>query len=75
MRNWKRAPYEPGHLSRGGRLDHTRLGSDHNCVRLTEEQVLLIRASDETNTKLAKQYGVSWSTIDRVRKRQTWKHL
>jgi len=51
------------------------LGSDHNCVRLTEEQVLLIRASEDTNTKLAKQYGVSWSTIDRVRRRQTWKHL
>lgn len=75
MRNWKRDPYEAGHLSRGGRMDHVRLGADHPCSRLTEAQVIEIRKSEETTTALSKMFGVSWSTVDRARKGQTWRSI
>lgn len=50
-------------------------GSAHWSSKLTEEQVLAIRASPETGYKLAKQYNVTQTTIHEIRKRKKWKHI
>lgn len=50
-------------------------GERHGCARLTEEQVLEIRASRSTEGRLAMQYNVSCPTIGRIRRYETWKHL
>lgn len=43
--------------------------------RLTEEQVLAIRGSSETQRELAKRYGVHFGTINDIVRHRTWKHL
>ena len=49
---------------------------DWNCnVKLTKEQVLYIRASDETQIKLAKKFNVSRATIGDARTRKTWRYV
>lgn len=43
--------------------------------RLTEEQVLFIRASELTDTMVGQQLGFSPTTIARIRRRQTYKDI
>jgi hypothetical protein len=42
---------------------------------LNEEQVLEIRASNLTTQTLANKYGVHYSCIYKIRRRESWKHL
>jgi len=60
--------------------DRTRHGKDpvgerHPMAKLTEVQVLEIRAAKESSTKLAVRYGVSGPTIEAIRGRRILKHL
>lgn len=55
-----------------GRHSH---GEGHGRARLTEADVLAIRASTESKRVLARRFGVSRGTIGFVRNRQTWAHL
>ena len=50
-------------------------GISHNMVKLSEADVLSIRASQEKGVDLASHYGVSTATICNIRKRKTWQHL
>lgn len=50
-------------------------GETQTKAKLTNEAVRAIRASDLTNAELSRQFNVSWTTIDRVRKRQNWAHV
>lgn len=50
-------------------------GVDNGRVKLTERQVLEIRASGETQDALAVKYGVSQGLISSIRVRRTWKHV
>ena len=54
-------------------------GEGHLQSKLTEKQVLAIReeyANGGTPYRvLASKYGVGWSTIERIIKRETWKHV
>lgn len=50
-------------------------GRAHKCAKLTEQQVLDIRASTKPNTFIASIYGVDPSTIGLIKRRKTWKHL
>jgi transcriptional regulator with XRE-family HTH domain len=68
-----RQTFRPGHLSRGGGLDLTRRGADSPSAKLNPESVRTIRESDETSAALARRFGVSQSTISRVRRGQSWK--
>lgn len=43
--------------------------------KLTNDAVIHIRNSSDTSADLARKYGVSWSTIDRVRKHHNWAHI
>lgn len=53
-------------------------GSAHHSSQLSEANVLEIRRlfSEGTNRKaLADAYSVNWSTINKIVKRQIWKHV
>lgn len=50
-------------------------GEDNGFVKLSEKEVIAIRASTETCVVLARRYAVSPMAISKVRTRSTWKHL
>ena len=50
-------------------------GSLNPSAKLTEQQVLEIRALPGPHWKIAQQYGVSKCTIDEIRARTTWRHI
>lgn len=53
-----------------------RRGEDVYNSKLTESQVRQIRLrAVESDRKLAKEFGVSPATIDRVRNRTVWRHV
>ena len=60
---------------RRGRCNFSR-GGDHPHAKLTAEDVLIIRASSESPSILAKRYGL-WgaSSINNIRQRRSWKHI
>lgn len=74
----------PGHLELGTHQDNMddmvrrgrqSRGSDVACAKLTENDVLDIRASSGTDTALSKLYGVSNVALGNARKRKTWRHI
>lgn len=52
-----------------------RFGEAHGASKLKEADVLLIRDSQESSVVLMQRYGVSKSTINRIKQRITWAHL
>ena len=50
-------------------------GEKHCRAKLTETEVLEIRASTGSERQLAKKYGVTDSAIHLIRSMRTWKHL
>lgn len=50
-------------------------GEKHWSVKLTIQQVLEIRESNEKNIDLAKKYGVCASSIGRIKRRKKWRHV
>lgn len=50
-------------------------GERNGPAKLTEEQVLAIRADPRTNRAIAKDYGVFETTISTIKHRHTWKHI
>lgn len=51
------------------------LGTANPASKLTEADVLAIRASKKKQVELAKLYGVSQPVISAIRLRKIWKHL
>ena len=47
----------------------------HGCHKLTEAEVLAIRACGGSQSKTAAQYGVSQTTVWEIRNRKTWRTL
>lgn len=56
-----------------GRSDNN--GINHSQAKLTEKQVLEIRASVLTNKELSILYGICDAHICTIRKRRSWKHI
>jgi len=50
-------------------------GEKSHKAKLTESEVLTIRASEKTAVELADSFGVSRQTIGKVRRHESWKHL
>jgi hypothetical protein len=74
----------PSHLFIGSRATNaadrtskgrTLKGSAVTISKLTEQQVIGIRASPKSAKFLSKQYGVSDCTIYNIRNRSVWKHI
>lgn len=73
----------PRHLFLGTRVDNNadrdakerQAKGERNGSRLTEAQVVAIRADPRTNREVALQYGVQESAISNIRLRKAWKHV
>jgi hypothetical protein len=72
----------PRHLTSGtqaqnvqDKLDSGRqyAGEDHHSCKLTPDDVNAIRASDKPTPAMAREYGVHYTTIFKIRKGKTWK--
>lgn len=50
-------------------------GENHKHSKLKNEDVLFIRSSTKPNIELATKYSVYITTIQKIRKIQTWKHI
>lgn len=50
-------------------------GEDHNQAKLTEDQIMEIRTSNEQGKILAKRYDVTQTTISEIQKGKSWQHL
>lgn len=51
------------------------VGERHSQSKLTEAEVLEIRASDVSGRQLAHRYSVDPMTISLIRRRITWRHI
>lgn len=56
-------------------LFHVRRGVEHHAARLTEADVIAIRASSDTHQALGETYGVSRAAITNIKNGKRWKHL
>jgi len=52
-----------------------RKGEEATSAKLTEKQVLRIRADPAPHRVLAKKYGVGKTIIGSIKSRKKWKHL
>jgi hypothetical protein len=50
-------------------------GESHGASKLSENDVLAIRAADTPQRLLAAQYGVSIQTISKIQRRERWAHV
>lgn len=50
-------------------------GAAHGRSKITDAQALAIRNSSLSGVKLAKRYGISESTVGRIKAGQIWKHI
>jgi hypothetical protein len=61
------------------KISESSKGSNHNQAKLTEDSVLLIRLYHKNKTHnqkvLAKMFGVSYSTIQKIIHRHLWAHI
>lgn len=51
------------------------VGSRNNKAKLTEENIIEIRQSKQSYMSIADYYGVSVSTIKRIKSRTLWRHV
>jgi len=74
----------PDHLFLGTQLDNMRdkmakgrgcIGEKHGRAKLTEQDILDIRASDKKGTELADDYNVSQQLISFIINRKIWTHI
>jgi hypothetical protein len=78
----------PAHLSLGSHADNNadmkakgrerkvgQRGTENPAARLTERDVLAIRASSESSPRVAAQFGVSKKTVLDIRNGKTWRFL
>lgn len=53
----------------------TSKGEKHGCAKLTEQQVLAIRASFGPSRIIAEQYGISGRQVRDIRRKRVWRHI
>ena len=70
-----RAATQAENLADRGRKGRTAKGSQQGASKLTESQVRLIKQSMLTTTTLAKQFGVHYTTVLKIRQGVNWAHV
>ena len=79
-----RACYNPDHLKPGTAAENAadkirdgtwQGGEKHGRSKLTTEQVLAIRASENSQKKLSEEYGVTQALISDIMLRKIWTHI
>lgn len=61
--------------AKGRRVNAQLAGEKHNCAKLTESEVIAIRSDPRGGHRLGPVYGVSKTTIDRIKNRRIWRHV
>jgi len=74
-----RACVNPNHLFLGSVLDNHKdmdaKGRRKGNIKLSEEQVLAIKSNTRSISAIADEYGVTKSTVYKVKLRRRWAHL
>lgn len=74
----------PDHLFIGTKADNSadmvakgrsKRGEDLPQTKLTEDQVRIIRESDEPQSKIAKRFGISQGRVSAIINRKGWSHV
>jgi len=60
--------------ARKGRNGDLR-GERHGCAKLTNGQVLAIRADDRSQRAIARCYGITPKQVKNIRTRKMWRHI
>lgn len=65
---------------REGRMRHSNhaRGEASGTSKLSNAQAIAVRcriANGETRADIARDFGVSWGTVDQIHKNKTWKHV
>lgn len=63
------------HAFRMGLYKNRPVGSRHYRAKLTDDQVQIIRTSQESARSLARTFGMDHKTILQIRRGESWKHL
>ena len=50
-------------------------GAEHHSAKLSADDVLAIRTSNETGVELARRHHVAPITVSRIRRRLIWRHI
>jgi hypothetical protein len=50
-------------------------GEANGQAKLTERKVIVIRASKESGSEIARRFGISPGHVDRIRNHHRWKHV
>lgn len=74
----------PAHLSLGTRKENMqdaaqkgrmRRGASHGRAKLTEEQAIFVKQSTLPQVQIAKQVGITQSTVSAIKSGKKWSHL
>ena len=58
-----------------GRFSGGGVGTNNGHAKLTEKQVLAIRIAKGTQSKIAKQFGISQSSVSLIKSERNWSHI
>lgn len=64
-----------GRFKIGNKLTPDHRGSNHPNAKLTNDCIVKIRSSFEDNSVLAFRFGVTKRYIERIKKKDVWKHI
>jgi len=67
-----------GDMFRKGRAEpmlKTRRGEGSNFVKITADDVIAIRSDPRPSSVLAKEYGLTYFAVRKIRNRENWKHI
>lgn len=81
-----RSCFNPDHLYIGTQIDNMQdrrrkgryrpyFGIEQSQAKLTDEQVRMIRADQRTYREIAQAYGIHFSNVGRVKRRENWAHV
>lgn len=76
--NWKTPKGNAADRAKHGTLKDVRRsqpGERNKAHKLTEAEALELRAGSESSELVGPLYGVSGSTVRRIRRGESWKHL
>lgn len=62
-------------IAKGRKRWRASQGTAHGCAKLTDAQVLAIRSAPGKQRDIAKEYGVSQTTVNYIKLRKLWTHL
>lgn len=69
----------PDHLFLGTHRDNMKdmkeKGRAKGPAKLTETQVRGIRSDTRTHRAIAKDYGITYALVGKIKRKETWKHL